>query len=409
MGCVMKTKSLSAPLLCGPSASEQGVGKAREAAVSRDTAMQRNAAHALRSRAKPRAGGRIGSKTIARVSGALLVGVLLLSVSRPAAAQFGEETRDVTRGGTTAAEFLSIPIGARATAMGSAFTASVNDATSIYWNPAGLGSMEKATFAAEQASWLAGIDFNYVAVVVPTRIGTIGLGVTAMRTPDMEVTTITDQNGTGEMFDAASYAFALSFGRTLTDKFSIGGTAKLISERIWNSNASGLALDVGTVFVTPFRGIRLGASISNFGTKMQIGGDDLLVLVDIDPNNRGNNQSNRAELRTDQFDLPLTMRIGLAGEVFQTENSRLTLAVDALSPNNSGQYINVGAEFGVLGDLLMVRGGYSELFLEDSVRSFALGGGLRYDFAALNFALDYAYENQEFFDGVNRFTLAVQF
>ena len=45
--------SLSENLLCGPSASEQGVSKAREAAVSEDTAMQRNAAHALRSRAKP--------------------------------------------------------------------------------------------------------------------------------------------------------------------------------------------------------------------------------------------------------------------------------------------------------------------------------------------------------------------
>ncbi len=347
------------------------------------------------------------NRTIGRVGGVLLVGVLLWA--SPAAAQFGEETRDVTRGGTTAAEFLSIPIGARATAMGGAVTASVNDATSIYWNPAGLGKMGKAAFAAEHASWLAGIDFNYVAVVLPTSIGTIGLGVTAMRTPDMEVTTVTEQNGTGEMFDAASYAFSLSFGRSLTDKFSIGGTAKLISERIWNSNASGLALDVGTVFVTPFRGIRLGASISNFGTKMQIAGDDLLVLVDIDPNNQGNNQSNRAELRTDDFDLPLTMRIGLAGEVFQTAGSRLTLAIDALSPNNSGQYVNVGAELGLLGDLLMVRGGYSELFLDDSVRSFSLGGGLRYDFAALNFALDYAYENQEFFDGVNRFTLAVQF
>ena len=338
-----------------------------------------------------------------------MLGVLLLATTLPASAQFGDETRDVTRGGTTAAEFLSIPVGARATAMGSAFTASVDDATSLYWNPAGLGGMQNATFAAEYAEWLVGIDFNYVAVVMPTSLGTFGLGVTVLRTPDMEVTTIEEQNGTGETFDAASYAFSISYGRALTDKFSVGGSAKLITERIWNSQATGLALDVGTVFVTPFRGIRLGASISNFGTKMQIGGDDLLVVVDIDPNNRGNNESNRAELRTDAFDLPLTMRIGLAGEVLQSEQARLTLAVDALSPNNSDQYVNVGAELGMLGDLLMLRGGYSELFLEDSPRSFTLGGGLRYDFAALGFALDYAYESMDFFNNVNRFTLAVQF
>jgi hypothetical protein len=163
------------------------------------------------------------------------------------------------------------------------------------------------------------------------------------------------------------------------------------------------------MFVTPFRGIRLGASISNFGTKMRMSGDDLLVLVDIDPNNRGNNESNRANMQTDQFDIPLTMRIGLAGEVFQSENSRLTLAVDALSPNNSEQYVNVGAEVGFLGDLVMLRAGYAELFLEDAIRSASFGGGLNYRFGPLDVAFDYAYEVQKYFDGVNRFNFTVQF
>jgi hypothetical protein len=339
----------------------------------------------------------------------MFAALLAFGMNTTASAQFDEGTRDVTKRGTTAADFLRIPVGARATGMGNAFTALVNDATSIYWNPGGLAQVQGSTFTAEYAEWLGGIDFNYAALVLPTGFGTIGVGVTSMRTPEMEVTTIDQQDGTGETFDVASYAFALSYAKALTDRFSIGGTAKLVNERIWNSTASGIALDIGTVFETPFRGIRLGASITNFGTKMQMSGDDLLVIVDIDPNNRGNNESNRAELRTDEFDLPLTMRIGLAGEVFQTTSSRLTLAVDALSPNNSEQYINLGAELGLLGDLIMIRGGYSELFLEDAVRSFSLGGGLRYDFAPLNVALDYAFEAQEFFGGVNRFTFAIGF
>lgn len=333
-------------------------------------------------------------------------------VQHPAVAQtdpFADETREVTKRGTTAAAFLNIPVGARATAMGGAFSASANDATSLYWNPAGLTALSGGSFAGEYAAWLADIEFNYAAFALPTAFGTFGVAVTALRTPEMEVTTVAQQNGTGERFDAASYAFSLSYARALTDRFSIGGTAKLVNERISSSSASGVALDVGTMFVTPFRGVRLGASISNFGTKMTIAGDDLFTIVDVDPNNRGNNTSNRALLRTDGFDMPLMMRIGLAGEVFQTERSRLTLAVDALNPNNSEQYVNVGAEFGVLGDLLMFRGGYSELFLENAVRSFTLGGGLRYDFGPAGFSLDYAYEAQEFFDAVNRFTLAVMF
>lgn len=342
---------------------------------------------------------------------ALLVTALVVGGGEGALAQspFNDDTRNVTKRGTTAAEFLNIPVGARATAMGNAVTASINDPTSIYWNPAGLSGMTKGGFTAEYAEWLAEIDFNYVALVLPTRLGIIGFGVTAMRTPEMEVTTVALQEGTGETFDAASYAFTLSYGRALTDRFSVGASVKLINERIWNSTASGVAVDLGTTFVTPFRGIRLGAAITNFGSKMKMSGDDLLVVVDIDPNAEGNNQSNRASLRTDDFDLPLTMRIGVAGEVFQTANSRLTLAVDALSPNNSEQYVNVGAEVAFLGDLIMVRGGYSELFLDNSLRSFTAGGGLHYNFGPVDVQFDYAFEAQEFFSNVNRFTLSIGF
>ena len=340
---------------------------------------------------------------------AAVLALMIAAGSSPAAAQFSDETRSVTKRGTTAAEFLSVPIGARATAMGGAFSATVDDATAIYWNPAGLAAVESRTFSAEHATWLADINLNYAAVVVPTGVGTFGLGVTALRSPEMEVTTVEEQEGTGERFTASSYAFSLSFGRNLTDRFAIGLTAKALNERIWHSSSSGFALDVGTSFVTPFRGIRLGAAITNFGTKLRLDGDDLLTFVDIDPNSGGNNESNRAKLVTDDFDLPLTMRIGVAGEVFEEAGSRLTLAVDALSPNNSEQFVNVGAEVGLLGDLLMLRGGYSELFLDDSIRSFTLGGGLRYRFGPLGLAVDYAYESQKYFDGVNRFNFTFNF
>jgi hypothetical protein len=170
-----------------------------------------------------------------------------------------------------------------------------------------------------------------------------------------------------------------------------------------------MAIDIGTLFTTPFRGIRLGASISNFGTKLSITGDDLLTIVDVDPNNRGNNESNRALLKTDPFDMPLTMRIGLAGEVVDTERGRLTLAIDALNPNNSEQYLNVGAEIGLLGDLVLLRSGYSEIFVKNQVRTFNLGGGLRYGFGSMNFALDYAYESHEYLSGINRVSFSFQF
>ena len=340
----------------------------------------------------------------------LLLGLGVLGAAAASAQTSTDDPgRDVSKRGTVAARFLTMPAGARASAMGSALVASVDDATATYWNPAGLASLRGGLFQGEYADWYAGYAYNYAALAYPTRFGTVGAAVTALRSPEMEETTADQQDGTGRTFTAGSYAFALSYGKALTDRFSIGATAKVVNERILNSSATGVGFDVGTMFVTPFRGIRLGAAISNFGTKMQMNGADLNVVVDVDPGNAGNGEGQTARFDTDQNDLPLTMRIGLAGEAYNAGGNRLTLAVDALSPNASEQYVNLGAEASMLNGLVAVRGGYNQLFLPDATQGLTAGAGLRYGFGGLDLRLDYAYERGRYFGDVNRFTLGVGF
>ena len=218
-----------------------------------------------------------------------------------------------------------------------------------------------------------------------------------------------DQMPTGETFSAGSYAISLGYGRQLTDRFSLGGTVKVVREQIANSSATGVAFDVGTLFTTPFEGIRLGASISNFGSKMSIDGSDLNIPFDPLPGQNGNNNAVPGRITTDAYDLPLTMRVGLATEVYEQAGTRVTVAVDALSPSAAGQHVNLGAEVSVLGGLLQARGGFQELFMEESTRSFTLGGGLRYGFGTLNLAADYAFEASEYFDGVHRVSVGLRF
>src|SRR4026208_931980 len=75
-------------------------------------------------------------------------------------------------------EFLNIGAGARGLAMGSAQVASVDDATSGYWNPAGLaGVKEHPNINLMHAEYFAGIgkyDYGSIAVPIQDSRRTIG-------------------------------------------------------------------------------------------------------------------------------------------------------------------------------------------------------------------------------------------
>ncbi|HSQ75597.1 MAG TPA: PorV/PorQ family protein, partial [Bacteroidota bacterium] len=208
---------------------------------------------------------------------------------------------------------------------------------------------------------------------------------------------------------AGSFAIGLSYARNLTDWFSIGGTVRYVNEHIWNSNATGLAVDIGTLFTTPFEGLTFGAGISNFGTKLRMAGDDLLVQKDISPN-QGNNANVNANLSTESFDLPLTLRIGVAYQPIADEDQLLTLAVDAAHPNDNAENVNVGVEYSVLQRILSIRAGYKAIGARDSEEQFTAGGGVRYGLTStLIFRFDYAFQKFGRLSNVHKFTVALMY
>ncbi len=339
---------------------------------------------------------------------ALIAFLLVILLVMTYANGFAQEVKKV---GTSSSAFLKIPVGARGSSMGSAFVSLADDPSALYWNPGGLSRNEKYALMVDHSPWLPGLNFNFVGIVIPMQsFGTIGISVTALNTAEMDVTTPANPMGTGEKFDASSMVVGFSYGRSLTDRFSIGGTFKYINERIFNSTATGMAFDIGTIYDTPLSGLRLGVSVSNFGSKMRMDGEDLNVRVDIAPDQRGNNQSVVGRLKTESFDLPLIMRLGLSYNAWHTENLRLTLAADGINPSDNAQSVNVGAELSFLNELFILRGGFNEFFLEDAEKGLTFGAGLRTNIAnGVRFGAGYAYQNFTHLNNVNHFTLTLSF
>jgi hypothetical protein len=335
----------------------------------------------------------------------ILIMIVLSVLLQPLLAQ------QVTKTGTTAAKFLSIGIGPRANAMGSAYSAVADDASAMYWNPSGIAHISEYQTIFTYTKMFADINVNYLGAVIPAGdIGVFGLSVTSLNVGEMEVTTEYYPEGTGERFSAASYAFGLTYAKYITQDFAVGVTLKYIREGIYNSSAEGFGIDVGTVFTTPFYGVKFASSISNYGSKLQMSGDDLLIRHDPDPNRAGNNQTIDANYTTDQFELPLRLQVGLSRDFVILNEHRLTLAVDAIHPNDNNQWVNVGGEISLFDNLLSIRGGYKGLFLDDTQEGLTLGAGIHYGgLGVIKISVDYSYQQMKYLNHLHSFGVVLSF
>lgn len=321
--------------------------------------------------------------------------------------------QSVSRVGTTAAPFLKIGVGARLIGMGEAGVTEAEDIYAMYWNPAGLARMQGSQIALNHFEWIADIAFEYAgfAVSLPG-VGAFGVNVTSWGAGEIERTTLFEQEGTGEMVSMGSICFGATFARNLTDRFSFGLNGKYIRETLWHSHATGFALDAGVLFNTQFYNMKIGASISNYGSKMQMRGQDMLVQHDIDPVNDGNNENVNAYLSTEAYNLPIFFRFGISmnilEDLFGVENQDLNLAVNVIHPNDNKQYVNVGGEYRFR-ELIALRGGYRQLFLDYAEGGMTAGFGLFQRLGSVGLGLDYAAMDYGRLDIVHKFSLALAF
>lgn len=288
--------------------------------------------------------------------------------------------------GTAGAQFLKIPIGARAVALGGAVTGMSTDATALFWNPAGIAQNHKNAAHFSHIPWMTYFNITAMAYTLnlPNR-GTLGIHAMAFGMDKMEITTEIEPNGTGQYFDSQDLVIGLSYARRLMDRFSFGLTIKYIYQRIWNETAAGIAFDIGTHYSIDFRNTAVAMSMRNFGPDIHMDGPDLIILND--GNSQFPNRILQAGKLTDPYPLPLNFQFGIATDLFHSGFLKSRLAIDALHLNDNNERLILGLET-MIAQRFALRGGYQ---INNTEERGSVGFGLHQRIDDIVLKIDYAY------------------
>ena len=162
---------------------------------------------------------------------------------------------------------------ARGAALGG-LSAQASGAGALFSNPAGIAGTEGMNLTAGLSQYLLETSITNFGFVMPMMGGAVGVSVVSVNYGDIMksgwagTTEFVFEPNQGS-FTANDLAMQVSYGQNLTDKFSIGGTAKILSQNIDNESIGGLAFDIGTQFDIGYKGMKMGAVISNFGPDVE--------------------------------------------------------------------------------------------------------------------------------------------
>ncbi len=163
--------------------------------------------------------------------------------------------------------FLRTDVSARAGALAGSYVTIMNDVTSIFYNPAGLGTLEKPTGSLGFFKHLLDINSGYVSYSQPYQdLGYFGVGVQYMNYGTFDETD--DLGNTIGQFNASDLAVSLGYSNMIEENFYWGANAKFIYSSIAGSSSTGLAADLGILYYIPDSRITLGASMRNLGAQL---------------------------------------------------------------------------------------------------------------------------------------------
>ena len=310
---------------------------------------------------------------------------------------FSPSLASLNKVGQTGLQFLKVDVGARAAGMGGAYLMIGQDATAMFFNPAGIAMVSQFDAFVTQTKWIADISYNAAgAVYTWENVGSFGINLVYADYGEVIGTRVaTNEKGfeeTGNLKSSA-YAVGLTYARRLTEKFTIGGSIKSAQQHLGSNSyedgvsqenkVSGLSFDFGTVFYPGFYpSFRLGMAVRNFSAQFKY--------------------------EEESFQLPLQFIIGFAFDVLDLagdHNNSLLFSFDYSHPRDYTPRVHFGAEYLFMG-MFALRAGYK---LNYDVEGASGGLGFVKDFDGFGVRLGWSYSNVEVFDAVNRFEVGFSF
>lgn len=295
-------------------------------------------------------------------------------------------------GGLDAFDFVHISSYARAIAVGGAYTALGDDVGSIYYNPAGLGSVLTNEVTMTYLMMYQGLSYESLAFAYPIDPvfhglgGTLGISVNMLQSGLIPKTDDTGVLNPNSNFSVGDDLFTFSYAHTLGNDFEAGLTFKYIEQQIDVVSSSILAVDAGVLFSPGNDGVRVGVDLKNISDTIS------------------------------GYSLPFSLNTGISFRQygFFVKQDDIALTIDSSFPLQiqDSLQVNVGGEYDLkwVGSRLSLRAGYSFLGTTDLTGiGLSAGAGYGIDFGGLVVFLDYAYTPADIFGDSNQFSLTTKF
>ncbi len=309
--------------------------------------------------------------------------------------------------------FLSYGAGARSLAMGKTFVGVADDASTTYWNPAGLATLQKPELTALYASMYEQTGYSFAAGVYPIKtdgglqsavggknLGTIGVALVNLGSRGFQLRDeYNDEVGEGGVSESAAI---LSYGTKLPlavrgSQLAVGANLKIVNQNVDTKSDTGYGVDLGFLWKP------VSSSLpANIGGQAQSAVSGLNKYLN--PLSIGLNIQNiiapRLKLSEDTDKYPLSTTLGFSYRFF---NNNLLTAVDLNKTENRQVKLHVGAEYTFV-KMLAFRAGIDET-------EITTGLGFKWQ----NYSLDYAFAYHDAWKGYedlgmsHRFGMTVKF